>query len=378
VFSGYRNSWFSREYLDGIEVIRVKTYITANEGLLKRTLDYVSFMATGFLTGCLIRKPDILVATSPQFFAGLAGALLGVVRSIPFVLEVRDLWPASIVAVGAMKRSRLIRGLEVLERWMYRRAAAIVVTSRAIGEEVSQRVRESKVIRVVTNGIDQSFLYPRSKDEGLMSSLGLNDKFVIGYIGTLGLAHGLENVLQAAKMLEQRLPNVRFLLVGSGADQAHLQRKCVELKVANVVMVPQQLRGEVPRYLSLCDVALVHLKDNSVFSTVIPSKIFEAFAMGLPILGVGPIGEASNLVTKHQSGLWVAPADAAALADAVESVYRRPSIRDAFRRAAIVASKQYDRTKLAIDMLNTIKRAHDRGSKAHDTVVEGPDGRDNR
>jgi colanic acid biosynthesis glycosyl transferase WcaI len=357
VFPGYTNAWMTREAIDGIEVVRVKTFITANEGFLRRSLDYMSFMFSGLLAGVKARKPDVVVATSPQFFAGVAGALLGLIRDTPFVLEVRDLWPASIIAVGAMKRSPAIRALEFVERWMYSRAARIIVTSKAIGREVAARLGHQKEIHVVTNGSDNALLQPRPIDKSLASQLGLQEKFVIGYIGTLGLAHGLDNALRAAHLVQDTVPSARFLFVGSGAERSNLERLQTELKLGNVVMIPQQPRAEVPRYLSLCDLALVHLKADKVFETVIPSKIFEAFAMGIPVLGVGPAGEASELVAKHASGVWLESGNPELLADCITRMYADPVGRTSMRSAALAASRTYDRSRLAMDMLEELKLA---------------------
>ena len=154
LFPGYRNAWRQVETVDGIRVVRVKTYITANEGFLKRTLDYLSFMLMGFAMALFERRPDVVVATSPQFFCAIAGWAVAAARRRPFVFELRDLWPASIVAVGAMRRSVVIRALERIEMFLYRRATAIVAVTESFRRELIARGVDGKKIHVVVNGVD--------------------------------------------------------------------------------------------------------------------------------------------------------------------------------------------------------------------------------
>ena len=167
LFPGYKNRWQQVETIDGIRVVRVKTYITANEGFLRRTLDYLSFMATGFFAGLFERRPDVIVATSPQFFCAVGGWLLSVFRWRPFVFELRDLWPASIVAVGAMQRSFAIRALEKIELFLYRRAAVIVTVTEAFRDDLTMRGIDPKKIQVVRNGVDLDQYQPRPRDAEL-------------------------------------------------------------------------------------------------------------------------------------------------------------------------------------------------------------------
>lgn len=191
VFDGFKNKLYDVSELDGIRVVRVKTYITANEGFVKRILDYMSFMATGFIAGLFQKKPDVIVATSPQFFCACAGWALSAVRRKPFVFELRDIWPASITAVGAMKDSFAIRMLERIEMFLYRRADSIVSVTHAFKKELIERGVNGEKIEVVLNGVDLTKYEPSlSKDSDLAKQYGLENKFVVGYIGTHGMAHG--------------------------------------------------------------------------------------------------------------------------------------------------------------------------------------------
>ena len=318
-FPGYHNAWRQVEAIDGIRVVRVKTYITANEGFLKRTLDYLSFMLMGFVMSLFERRPDVVVATSPQFFCAIAGWAVSIAKHRPFVFELRDLWPASIVAVGAMRNSIVIRALERLEMFLYRRATAIVVVTETFRRELVARGIDGKKIHVVLNGVDSTQYQPRPRSPTLEADLGLHGKFVAGYIGTHGLAHALDKVVESAILLRHR-EDIVFLFVGGGADRARVESMVAEQRLGNVTMLARQPKERMPEIWSVCDVALVPLRDALVFSTVIPSKIFECMGMGIPILMSLPEGEATAIVRKTGCGVCVPPENPTEMAAAIEQL----------------------------------------------------------
>jgi len=199
--------------MDGINVVRVWTYVTANEGFLRRSLDYFSFAVTGVIGGLFLPRPDVIVATSPQIFTALAGCILAGIRRRPFVFELRDLWPDSIVAVGAMREGVLLRRLRHLEYWLYGRAARIVSVTKAFKRILVANGVPQEKITIVRNGVDLEAFVPGPKPPELERSLKLGGKFVAAYVGTIGMAHGLEVLLSAAERLKDR-PNLAVLLVG--------------------------------------------------------------------------------------------------------------------------------------------------------------------
>jgi glycosyltransferase involved in cell wall biosynthesis len=355
VFPGYRNRWRQEERIDGIRVVRVKTFITANEGVLLRTLDYLSFMASAFLAGSFLPKPDVVIATSPQFFAAVAGCALSGLRGRPYLLEVRDLWPASIAAVGALKDSIALRWLERLELFLYRKASAIVVVTKAFKEDLVRRGVPSAKVAVVINGVDLPRYAPRPKDPELEAKLGLTGRFVVGYVGTHGMAHALEKVLDVAGRMREDA-GVRFLFVGGGAEKAKLVEEAERRGLANVVFLPSQPKERMPEIWSLCDVALVHLKDAPVFATVIPSKIFEAMGMGLPIVIATPKGEAGGIVEEDGAGIWVPPEDPAALEGAVRRLKEDPDLYERCAAGSLAAAPRYSRERKAREMIRVAER----------------------
>lgn len=358
VYPGYDNAWYRVEDMTGVRVVRVKTYIAANEGFARRTLDYLSFMVTGFLAGLIQHRPDVIVGTSPQFFTNCAAWMLSVFRRRPFVFELRDLWPASIITVGAMSHGLAIHALEKLELFLYRRAAAIVPVTHAFKDDLVRRGIDPARIHVVINGVDLSRYFPRPRDPALAVEHELRDKFVVGYIGTHGMAHALHWVLEAAERLRDR-PDIVFLFVGDGAKRQALVEQARRKQLSNVRLLPIQPKERMPAIWSQCDLALIPLKNDPVFATVIPSKLFEAMGMGLPVLMALPEGEATGIVRQTGAGVVVPPEDPAALAEIVVALIADPERMRQLRAAALAAVPGFSRDRQArrmLDLLETIAR----------------------
>jgi len=355
IFSGYKNGLYSKETMDGIDVIRVKTYMTANEGFLKRTLDYVSFMLSGSIAALFVRRPDVVIATSPQFFCGLAGMLVSTIRRKKFILEVRDIWPASIVALGLMEDTLTIRMLEKLEKLLYRSADAIVVVTHIFKDEIGPKVSNPTKISIVLNGVNGSLFVPQAKSVQLMERFDLQNKFVVGYIGTHGMAHDLGNVVSAIEHLRHR-EDILFIFVGAGAERNTVENLVAEKGLSQVRMINQQPRERMPEFLGLCDLSLVPLRDAPLFATVIPSKLFECMSMGVPVLMALPEGEATKIVESTGCGRVVEPAQPIQMAVAIEEMVDNPLVRANCREAGLNAAVMYSRDAAAAKMLDVIKR----------------------
>jgi glycosyltransferase involved in cell wall biosynthesis len=356
VYPGYRNRWRQVGQLDGIRVVRVKTFIAPNAGTLLRILDFLSFMLSAFFAGLREPRPDVLAATSPQFFAAVAGCALAAVRRCPFVMELSDLWPDSIVAVGAMKPNLGLRWLEKVEMFLYRRAARIVALTASFKRNLVRRGIPEDKIQVVVNGVDLSRYSPRPRDLEFARAWGLAaDDFVVGYIGTHGMAHALTNVLDTADLL--RGQGVRFLFVGAGAEREMLVAEAERRKLPNVTFVPAQPKENMPAVWSVCDVALVHLKNTPLFETVIPSKIFEAMGMGKPVLLASPDGEASRIVKLENCGLYVPAQQPQELAAAVLFMMENPEFVRQMSRRSLAAAPAYSRERQAREMLQALESA---------------------
>ncbi len=366
VFDGYRNRLWQSEEMAGIRVIRVWSYITANEGFVKRILDYQSFMVTATLMALFVRGADVVVGTSPQFFTVCAAYAVSRLKRIPFVFELRDLWPESIKAVGAMQDSAALRWLEKLEMFLYRKAAAIVTLTHSFRDKLIGRGIDGDKIKVVTNGVDISRFQPRPKDAVLEREQGLEGKFVAGYIGTHGLAHALETLLEAAARLKSRPGGERFhfLLLGDGARKPALVAQARKMGLDNMTFVDSVPKDEVVRYWSLLDVSVIHLKKTPLFTTVIPSKMFECMGMGLPVLH-GVAGESAGIVEKEGTGIVFEPENVEALCAALERLAADADLFGRLRQNSLAAARRYDRTTLAGQMLGAIEGVRARRRVGH-------------
>lgn len=361
VYEGYKNQWKKVEEIDGIKVIRVWSYISANEGFIKRTLDYISFSVTSFIAG-LFEKTDIIIATSPQFFTALAGRTLSFWKRKPWIMEVRDLWPESIKTVGAMKNNIFIRYFEKEEKKCYRSAKKIVAVTDSFKNEIIKKGIPSNKIEVIKNGANLGLYHPKTKNEQLLKKLNLEGKLILGYIGTHGMAHKLDFILDCAKKLQKSHPPFHFLLIGNGAEKNKLIQKVKSENIGNVTMLDSVTKNEVADYLSILDVAIINLKKSNLFKTVIPSKIFETAAMQVPIL-LGVDGEVRSIVEKYKAGLFYEPENENDFIKKAEYLFSNSSEIEKFKKGCKNLASDFDRKKLADKMYSIIQ----------DTITVGTD-----
>ena len=356
VYEGYKNRLRQSETIDGIHVVRVWSYVAANKGTLRRIVNFLSYLCSAIVFSLFMKRPDLIIATSPQFFCGWAGLIASRLKRVPWILEIRDLWPDSIVAVGALQGSRLLTILKYLEKRMYAAATHIVTVGDGYKRELIAKGVPQEKLSVVTNGADLELFRPQLPDRELKDSLGLKGKFVCAYIGTLGLGSGLDVVLRAAEILKKRNnAPVAFLMVGDGAIREELQRAATSRGLDNVVFTGRQEKRLMPRFFSLADVCLVHLIKRDLFKTVLPSKIFEAAAMRKSII-LGVEGSAAELVNKAGAGICIEPENAEQLVSAVERLQRDALLRKALSTSGYnYVVEHFDRDRLAMDYLQVLE-----------------------
>ena len=351
VYDGYKNKLYQSETIDGIKVIRVWSYIAPNKGFYKRTLDYISYSITSFFAG-LFQKADIIIATSPQFFTALSGRTLSFWKRTPWIMEVRDLWPESIKTVGAMKDNAFIRYFEWEEIRCYKSAKKIIVVTDSFKKNLTGRGIPSEKIAVIKNGADKDLFKPLPKDEALIKKLGLEGKKIIGYIGTHGMAHKLDFILRCAKNMQGK-NNYHFLFIGSGAEKANLLKIKEEEQIENVTMLDSVPKEEVSKYISILDLSLINLKKSELFTTVIPSKIFENAGMEIPIL-MGVEGEAKELVEQYGAGLCFEPENEKDFNEKASMLLNDDSLYQNCKAGCRQLATDFDRKKLAREMLQII------------------------
>lgn len=350
VFKGYKNRLHSKEMMDGIKVIRVWTYIAANKGTIKRTLDYMSFKFSAVWTG-LFQKCDLIIGTTPQLFTALAARKLAKIKRRPWIMEVRDIWPESVKTVGAVKDGAIIRYFESKEKQCYRSAQKIVCVTNGIHDRLLLRGIPKDKLEVFTNGANLEVYIPRVKDIELSQKLSLQGKTVIGYIGTLGMAHKLDFILKCtAKIID---PDIHFIIVGEGAEKENLLKLKDKLELKNLSVLDGISKDKVPAYLSIIDIALVNLRKSDLFLGALPSKIFENAAMEKPIL-LGLKGEAEDVINKYQAGVAFEPENES---DFLDKVKKLTKDKEFYRRCVEGSRKlaqEYNRKKIAKEMLTAI------------------------
>ncbi len=365
--------YIRREEDHGVHVLRTPIYAAPNRGVAKRSLNYVSCAASACTIGpWLTGRPDVVIGTSPQFLSAVAGYWLAKLKRVPFVFEVRDLWPRSIVEVGAMAGDHpIIKGLEQAEMFLYRHSDRIVAVTDSFVDEIAARGIDRSKISVIKNGVDLSMFTPGPRDNDVRERLGLNGKFVATYIGTHGMAHGLGTLLDAARLLKGD-DRFRIVLVGEGADKAALMQRAKDEGLTNVIFVGQQPHKAIPDFVRAADVTVVLLKAKDLFKTVIPSKIFEFMGASRPII-IGVDGEARAIVESAQAGIFVPPESPDALVAAMRRIEADRAAADAMgERGRVCVEENFSRVALArryLDILADVTGVAKTGSPAASPAV---------
>ncbi len=344
---------------ENVRLIRVWTFLAANEGKVRRTLNYLSYAFSALAAYLfLVRRPHVIVATSPQFFCGWAGVLASWLSRRPLVLEIRDIWPESIVSVGAMRPGLAIRFLEWLERRMYLSATHIVAVGEGYRRNICNKAPVSDRTSVITNGVDLHVFVPQVVNRKLQEQWNPERKFICAYIGTVGLAHGLEVVIRAAERLRtaQRL-DILMLIVGDGAERKNLESATRRHRLEPWIRFTGRLpKHDMPQILALAQCLLVHLRRSELFETVIPSKLFEAMAMERPILLAVP-GEAEQIVNQANCGIVIEPENDEQLMQAIIRLKEDSQLRSELSASGrAFVQRHYSRSALADEYLQLLLR----------------------
>lgn len=352
LFPGYRNRFISREKIDGINVIRVKTFLTPNEGFCRRTVNYLLYAFMAYRASLLVRDFDVIIATTPQFFCGLSGVLVRKMKGKTFILEVRDLWPDSLIALEVINNGASIRLLRRLEKWMYFTADKIITTSDEQRYHIIKTGYPAQKVLTIANSVDLDVFHVEKHRDNKDNLF--NDKFIICYAGTFGMAQGLDVILDTAELMSDER-DIHFLLIGDGAERGKIVRRAGELKLPNLTIIPLQLKGGITRYIARSNIGLVTLKNHPLFQTVVPSKIFEYAALKKPVILATGKGEGANIVEKHDCGLVIDPEDSTKLKEAILKLYSDSSLRKRLGGNGFRAVKQhFNRDIMADRMLKVI------------------------
>jgi glycosyltransferase involved in cell wall biosynthesis len=355
--AAYRGKLYERESLAGIDVIRVWVKASPTKDFRNRLLFYLSYMVSATLAGLFLARGryDLIYCSSPPLFTGAAGLALSRIRRLPFFFEVRDLWPASAIALGELTNPLWIRWAQRLEGACYRRAACIVVVTRGIQQTLIKSGLADEKLLVIPNGANlDEFQYQPAARQQLRAEFGWQDDFIVIYAGIFGLAQGLETVIQAAQLLRDR-PGIRFLLIGEGPTKADIAALVENLGLTNVTILPEQPAAMMPAYLSTADLAVAPLRRLEIFKGALPSKIFDAWACQRPVV-ISIDGEARQVVESAQGGLFVPPEDPQALAQALITLSAWPDYcAEMGANGRAYAALHYNRAVLAEKLVNRLE-----------------------
>jgi len=324
----YRGKWYERSLLDGIDVIRVWVKASPAKSFRNRMLFYLSYMLNAILAGLLLARGryDLVYATSPPLFVGGAGVALSTLKGIPFVFEVRDLWPESAVALDELRNPHAIAWATCLEKMCYNKAAKIVVVTEGIRRRLLERGLPAARLHLIPNGTNINLFQPQPEAGArLRREWGLDDKFIVLYAGIHGLAQGMDALVEAARLLGDQ-PDIHFVFVGEGPKKPEV----IALKEAhglqNLTLLAERPTREMPAFLSAANVALVPLRKLELFRGALPSKMFDAWACACPIV-LSIDGEARRALEEANAGVYAEPENPASIAEAIKS------LRDAPERA---------------------------------------------
>jgi glycosyltransferase involved in cell wall biosynthesis len=317
-----------REDLDGVNVVRTWLLPLPNRKAYERMLNYSSFAISAAATGTFVESPDVVIASSPQLLVGLSGWWVSRTKRVPFIFEVRDLWPESLAAVGmGDERSLVHRCLGAVAKFLYKRSEHIVVVTPAFRDYLLDRYHvRSEKLSVVENGVETDLFQPQPPELEVRRELQAEGKFVVSYIGTVGMAHGLMTLIEAAERLQNSASHVLLVVVGEGADKARVMQAAQDRSLTNVRFIDQQPRERIPSHIAASDACLVLLKKSEIFKTVIPTKMLEFMSCGRPVI-LAVDGQARTIIDQAEAGLYVEPENATELSQAVLRLGDDPQLR---------------------------------------------------
>jgi glycosyltransferase involved in cell wall biosynthesis len=341
----YKNRLLAEETVDNVRVLRTFLITSPNRGFTRRMVGGSSFMCSSTLRSIFAGPSDVVITSSPPLEIGLAGYLVSRLRSVPFVFEVRDVWPMAAIVLGVIRNRVVIRLAQSVERFIYSNADHIVAVTDGVRQHVLELGVDESMTTLIKNGVDTDIFRPLDRYSPLRQQLGLNGKFVCIYTGTHGLQANLSAVLQAAALLKPD-PDIAFLFVGDGAEKPKLRQIKQEQSLSNVIFLDPQPRELIPHLISLADVGLVHTRSEAFFEGYLPVKMFEYMACGCPVV-VANNGEARQLVEEARAGVWAEPGNPSSLADTLRGLRADP----AWRAQLGANGAQYAAHNLSRDML---------------------------
>lgn len=322
IFEAYQGRYYHQETIDGVTVIRLIFYVPERDSFLKRITSYITSMLGEAIGGLLVKKTDVVIATSPPLFSGLAGWFVSRLKRCPLVFDVRDIWPESAVALGVLQNPHAIRLSEWIEDFSYRKAKAVVGVTRGFIDYFHRKGVPPDKTFWISNGVDYNSILPVPYDFHLAEQYNWQDKFVVMYTGNIGVAQGLEVIYQAAEKLHDQ-KDIQFVFIGEGVKKQDLMILHDQKKLPNVLILPGQPKDMIPRFISVAACCVIPLKEMDLFKITIPSKLYEAMALNCPIV-LGVDGNAREILEEANAGTFYQPDDHDQLVKVILELYKHP------------------------------------------------------
>jgi len=366
LYTGYKLRMWQRQELNGIQIIRVPLFPDHSRSAVRRALNFLSFaISATFLGFWLTPRPDVIHVHHPPITIGLPAIVLSLLWRVPFTLEIQDMWPENLRSTGMLSNGWILSLIGRFARWVYSKAASVRVISPGFRQNLIDKGLPDAKIRVISNWVDTDSYRPLSPDPVLAQEYGMAQRFNVLYAGTIGLAQGLDVLLDTARLLDE-IPDLQFVLAGTGLELDSIRQTAAARGLTNIKFLGWVPIDATPQLYALADVLLVHLKDDPLFAITIPHKVFTYLAAGKPILAAMR-GDVADLIHLTGAGLTCFPSDPQSLASAVRELHRlSPDERSALgQRGRMAACEAFGRTHLVTQLSQMLCASVARAEEVH-------------
>lgn len=322
VYPGYKLKLFQKEVIDEIEVLRTFVYPSRNISTLKRLLNYFSFTLSGFIAGIFQKDYDVIIASSPPLSGGVIGLLIALIKKKPLIFEAQDVWPGAAIELGVLKNKFLIGIAKFFETQIYNKSRYIIAPTSGTRKLLlmdNKFLNEDKVI-TVSNSVDLDTFDQQKIDRSIRQKYKLGNKFVVLYLGTIGLQQGMPTLVKCIEKLKTQ-KKIFFIIVGEGVYKESMKRAKMEKKLDNMLLLPAIKYREVPSYVNSSNIGIALLRKNRYQDAAIATKVFDYFAGFRPAIISGG-AEMREIVERNNAGFWVDGEDSYLLSNKIMEAFK--------------------------------------------------------
>lgn len=347
----YKGGLFKNQSYRGVNVIHTWIFEDHSKMFVTRMLYFLSFMVMSVLASFKFKgKYDVVLATSPPLFVGLSGWIISKLKGAKFVFDVRDLWPGVAVAMGELKNRMMVKMAELLEKFLYKKADLITTVTNSFSDYIKGIIDNPEKIKIVMNGAFTDHFDQQIDEKEFRRQHLFGDDFTITYAGNIGLAQGLDHLIEAARKLKEDKSDIRIAVIGDGPRKKHLEELRKKHGLDNISLLPRVNQNEVVKYLLASDALLVPLADDEIYKMFIPSKLFDGMSAGKPVL-ISVDGEARSILEKSEAGIYYEAENGEQLAKAAQYLKNNPDEckkmgNNGYKEAREYYSRDYQASKM--------------------------------